>query len=56
MKFELYQDLFEQWRWRLKAANGQILASGESYYNRADCITAVNLVMCTTRQTPFVAV
>lgn len=60
MKFELYQvksgSLINQWRWRLKAANGQIIASGESYVNQADCISAVNMVMDTNRQTTFVKV
>ena len=55
MRFELYQQ-GQQWRWRLRAANNEIIASGESYWNRQDCIDAVNLVMDTNRQTPFVQV
>lgn len=57
MKFELYQvksgAQINQWRWRLRAVNGQTIASGESYFNRADAVSAVNLVMDTNRQTPF---
>jgi len=30
-RFEKYQDKSEQWRFRLKAANGQIIATGEGY-------------------------
>jgi uncharacterized protein YegP (UPF0339 family) len=31
-KFEVYQDAADEWRWRLIAANGQIVAtSGEGY-------------------------
>ena len=56
MKFELYQDAQKYWRWRLKAANGEIVASGEGYVNRADAEHAVNLVMSTNKQTPFVLV
>ena len=60
MKFELYQvksgTQINQWRWRLRAGNGQAIASGESYVNRADAISAVNLVMDTNRQTPFTEV
>lgn len=57
MKYELYQvksgAQINQWRWRLKAANGQIIASGESYINKTDCQVAVGMVMDTNRQTPF---
>ena len=56
MKFELYKDVQGQWRWRLKAANGEKIASGEGYYNKADAVSAVNLVMDTNRQTTFVEV
>lgn len=31
MFFETYTDRKKQFRWRLKARNGKILASGESY-------------------------
>lgn len=56
MKFEMYRDGSGQYRWRLRAANGEIIASGEAYRNRDDCIRAVTLVMETTRQTSFVEV
>lgn len=54
MKFEMYRDPNGQYRWRLKAANGEIIAQGESYINRQDCIDAVRLVMDTDRATNFV--
>lgn len=44
MKYEIYKDGSGQWRWRLKAGNNQIIASGESYYNRADCLKVIGLV------------
>ena len=44
MYFEIYQDASYQWRWRLKAANHEIIASGESYRDKRNCIHAVNLV------------
>jgi len=34
----------QRWRWRLVAANNEILASGESYANHGDCAHAVRLV------------
>ena len=44
MRFELYASL-GQWRWRLKAVNGRIVAdSGEGYFNKVDCLHAINLV------------
>jgi uncharacterized protein len=54
MTYWLYRDVNGQYRWYLAAANGlKIANSGEGYHNRADCIAAVNLVMDTSRQTPF---
>ena len=45
MKFEIYRDNRNEWRWRLKAANGRkIASSGEGYVNRSDCRHAVDLV------------
>jgi uncharacterized protein YegP (UPF0339 family) len=34
-KFEVYEDKGGKFRWRLKAANGQIVASGEAYETKA---------------------
>jgi uncharacterized protein YegP (UPF0339 family) len=35
----------DQWRWRLVAANNRIIAnSGESYFNKTDCLHAIGLV------------
>jgi uncharacterized protein YegP (UPF0339 family) len=45
MKFEIYQDNAKEYRWRLKAANGQTLAtSGQGYKAKADCKRGVDLV------------
>jgi len=41
--YTIYRDgIF--WRWRLQAANHEILASGEAYWNEADCLHAIALV------------
>lgn len=37
-----------QWRWRLQGDNNRILASGESFHNRADCESSIHLVMSTS--------
>lgn len=45
MKFQIYEEEFfkGQWRWRLRAANGRIIAdSGEAYSSRSGCRRAVN--------------
>lgn len=43
MRFETYLQGSE-WRWRLKGGNNEIVASGEGYHNKADCLHAIALV------------
>lgn len=46
-RFEVYQSLpesFPEWRWRLLARNGEIIASGESYTSEKDARRAVKAV------------
>lgn len=33
-----------EWRWRLRAKNGEIVAQGESYTTKRACIEAIELV------------
>ena len=51
MYFEIYPS-GAQWRWRLRASNHRIIASGESYYNKSDCMSAIKLVKSTNSDTP----
>jgi uncharacterized protein YegP (UPF0339 family) len=45
MKFHIYKDHKGEWRWRLVAANGKIIAdSGESYTNKQACRDGIDLV------------
>ncbi len=45
MRFELHKDATGDWRWRLRATNGNILAdSGEGYRRREDCEHGIALV------------
>ena len=45
MAYYVYRDANNQWRWRLVAANNRIIAnSGEGYFNKADCLHAIDLV------------
>ncbi len=43
--FEIYKDKAKQFRWRLRASNGKIIAdSGEGYVAKADCQHGIDLV------------
>ena len=45
MRFELYKDHGGQWRWRLRAQNGNVIAdSAEGYAHRADCERGIAIV------------
>ena len=40
-KFELYKDKAGKFRFRLKASNGQVIASGESYKTKAGVLNGI---------------
>lgn len=43
MRYEVYKSgVF--WRWRLRGANSEILASGEAYYNKADVLHVIRII------------
>ena len=43
-KFEIFQDKSAEYRWRLRAANGQIIAtSGEGYIAKADAAWGIEI-------------
>lgn len=45
MFYYVYKDQTNQWRWTLYAANNKKIAnSGEGYFNKADCLSAIALV------------
>ncbi|GAA4411455.1 YegP family protein [Fodinibacter luteus] len=43
-KFELYTDAAGKFRFRLKASNGQIIATGEAYESRASALKGIESV------------
>ena len=43
-KFEVYTDKAGEYRFRLKATNGQIIAVGEGYKAKASCLNGVEAV------------
>ncbi len=43
--FEIYQDARKEYRWRLKAGNGQVIAtSGQGYKAKADCRHGIEVI------------
>ena len=47
MKFEVYKDEQNEYRWRLRATNHEIIAdSAEGYHNLTDCLHGIHLVKC----------
>ena len=43
-KFELYTDKAGEYRFRLKAANGQIIATGEGYKAKKSCLNGIESI------------
>lgn len=43
-KFEVYQDKSGEYRFRLKASNGQIIATGQSYKTKKSCLNGIESV------------
>ena len=43
-KFEVYQDKSGEYRFRLTATNGQVIATGEGYKAKASCLNGVESV------------
>ena len=45
MTYHYFKDHKGEWRWRLKAANGRIIAdSGEGYKNEQECLDDIERV------------
>lgn len=45
--FEIYQDVPGEWRWRLVAKNGEIIATGEGYTRKEDANRGIETVIQT---------
>lgn len=53
MKFKVFKDTENEWRWHLLADNNKIVAdSGESYINKVDCLAGLSLVRSVDEDTP----
>jgi len=43
-KFEIYKDKGSKFRFRLRAANGEVIATSEAYESKAGCTNGVESV------------
>lgn len=43
-KFEVYQDKSGDYRFRLKAGNGQTIATGQGYTTKAACLNGIESI------------
>lgn len=55
-KFELYTDKKGEFRFRLKAANGQVIATGEGYTTKAAAINGIDSIRKNAPDAPIVEV
>ena len=40
-RYDVFKDKSGEWRWRVKAANGEILAQSEAYTRKEDAIRGI---------------
>jgi len=43
-KFEVYTDKAGKFRFRLKASNGQVIATGEAYSSKSACLNGIESI------------
>lgn len=43
-KFEVYGDKAGKYRFRLKASNGQVIASGQAYSSKESCLNGIESI------------
>ncbi len=55
-KFELYLDKAGEYRFRLKAKNGEIVATGESYKAKAGCLNGIDSIKRNAPDSPVVKI
>jgi uncharacterized protein YegP (UPF0339 family) len=54
-KFELYADKAGEFRFRLKATNGEVIATGEGYKAKASCKNGIESVIKNAADAEIVA-
>ncbi len=55
-KFEVYKDKAGEFRFRLKAKNGEIIATGEGYKAKASCLKGIESIKKNAPEAPVVKV
>lgn len=55
-KFEVYEDKGGKFRFRLKASNGQVIASGQGYATKESCLKGIESVRKNAPESPVVDV
>ena len=53
-KFEMYLDNAGEYRFRLKARNGEIIATGESYKAKASCLNGIDSIRRNAPDSPVI--
>ena len=53
-KFEIYQDKKGEYRFRLKATNGQIIAVGEGYVKKPSCLNGIESIRKNSVDAPII--
>ena len=53
-KFEVYKDKAGEFRFRLKARNGEIIAVGEGYKAKASCLNGIDSIRRNAPEAPVV--
>ena len=55
-KFEMYLDKAGEYRFRLKAKNGEIIATGESYKAKSSCLNGIESIKRNAPESPVVKI
>ncbi|MBQ4424900.1 MAG: YegP family protein [Lachnospiraceae bacterium] len=55
-KFEVYTDKTGEFRFRLKARNGEIIATGEGYKAKASCLNGIDSIRRNAPDSPVVKI
>lgn len=55
-KFEVYKDNGGKYRFRLKASNGQVIASGQGYSSKESCLKGIESVRKNAPESPVIEV
>ena len=55
-KFEVYLDKAGEYRFRLKATNGQVIAVGEGYKTKASCLNGIESIKKNAPEAPVVKI